>query len=90
MLMLVLEKCLVLVLKTSYLKGLHPNPDIYIYIYMCVCVTCHSKTRPSGYSIILRKTITNMKHELSINFVFFIYHESTMTHLRGDTFEIFR
>ena len=31
-----------------------------------------------------------MEHERSINFEFFVYHEFTMTHLRGDTFEIFR
>ena len=52
-------------------------------------VTCHAKTRPSAHFIILRKTITNTEHERSIEFEFFIYHESTMTHLRGDTFEIF-
>ena len=52
-------------------------------------VTCHAKTRPSAHFIILRKTITNTEHERSIEFKFFIYHESTMTHLRGDTFEIF-
>ena len=58
---------------------------IYIYIY----VTCHAKTRPSAHYIILRKTITNTEHKRSIEFEFFIYHESTMTHFRGDTFEIF-
>ena len=52
-------------------------------------VTCHAKTRPSAHFIVLKKTITNTEHERSIEFEFFIYHESTMTHLRGDTFEIF-
>ena len=51
---------------------------------------CHAKTRPSVHFIILRKTITNTKHKRSMDFEFFIHHESTMTHLRGDTFEIFR
>ena len=53
-------------------------------------VTCHAKTRPSANFIILRKTITNTKHKRSMDFEFFIYYESTMTNLHGDTFEIFR
>ena len=68
---------------------LHHDNYIYIYIYIYIYVTCHAKTRPSAHFIILRKTITNTEHERSIEFEFFIYHESTMTYLRGSTFEIF-
>ena len=63
--------------------------NLKFFFYINPYVTCHAKTSPSAHFIILRKTITNTEHEHSIEFEFFIYDESTMTHLRGDTFEIF-
>ena len=43
-------------------------------------VMCLVKIRPVVHFIVLRKTIKNTKRKCSIDFEFFTYHESTMTH----------